>query len=144
VAHFGDLSEAETKDEILGMFQAAVDCPFVDAIAHPFFVYRGSAMRRTIYETITESDMAPILEAALRNSIAFEISPKALDEDLKPAADRLYRLAAEAGLRFIIGSDSHVLAGIGGTSALSGFIESLGLDESRFVYPAPKPGIPSR
>ena len=144
VEHFYDLCDAEKKAEILGMFQAAVDCPLIDAIAHPFFVYHGSAMRRDIYEGITEKEIAPILEAALRNDIAFEISPKAIDADLKPAADRLYRLAADAGLSFIVGSDSHILASLGKLGMLSDFIESLGLDDSRFVYPAPKPGNCSR
>jgi histidinol phosphatase-like PHP family hydrolase len=135
VDYFIGLSEREAKAEVLGMFTAAVESPLVHAVAHPFYVYPGSALRSDLYDTITDDEIMPIIETAARNGIAFELSPKGLHPDNAIGGRRLLGLAADAGIDFVVGTDAHALDRIGQTACLADLIEDLGLDASRFVHP---------
>ena len=120
---------------ILQTFQYAVSLPWVDVIAHPFFVH-PNVLTPGAVDILENFQLRPALEIAKENGIAMEMSRRIfhMPEQLIFSA-RFYALCKEIGLRFTIGSDAHQLEDIGNIRVLRPFIKEMGLTEADFWMP---------
>lgn len=123
---------------ILENFQYAVSLPWVDSIAHPFFV-PPSVCSGEVVNLLTDSELLPALELAKENDAAMEISRRVYHTPEQTVfARRFYSLCKRVGLQFTIGSDAHQLVDIGNVRVLEPFIAELGLAEKDFRLPEAK------
>lgn len=122
----------------LKMFEYAVSLPWVDTVAHPFFVVPGVCSVEVL-DLIQDFDLLPALELAKENEVAMEISPRAFHrpEQLRFSL-RFYPLCKKAGLKFTIGSDAHRLDDVGNVPILQPLITELGLTEKDIWLPESK------
>jgi len=128
----------DTARYILDVFAYAVSLPWVDSIAHPFFV-PPSVCSGEIVNLLQDSQLLPALESARQNNVAMEISRRVFHtpEQLR-FARRFYSLCKQVGLKFTIGSDAHQLSDIGNVRILEPFIAELGLARQDFRLPESK------
>jgi len=118
----------------LEMLRFAASLELADVIAHPLFVVPGTYDPLAPAE-LTEEDLLPVVELAARNSIAVEISRRALAPEQRPFLLSFYRLCKQAGLKFAIGSDAHQLADVGRTYLVEPLILELGLTDEDIWLP---------
>jgi histidinol phosphatase-like PHP family hydrolase len=118
----------------LKMFNYATSLKYADVIAHPLFVMLDTYRVDSIY-TLTETDLAPGIEAAAANGIAMEISRRATTPDQVEFLSYFYRLCKHAGVKFSVGSDAHTLDAVGQIHLIAPLIESLGLKDDDFWQP---------
>jgi histidinol phosphatase-like PHP family hydrolase len=116
-------------------FEYAVSLPWVDVIAHPFFVH-PNALTPGAVEILENKHLRPSLEIAKENGVAMEMSRRIFHtpEQLIFSA-RFYALCKEIGLKFTIGSDAHELKDIGNIRVLRPFIKEMGLTDADFWMP---------
>jgi histidinol phosphatase-like PHP family hydrolase len=119
------------------MFEYAVSIPWVDVLAHPFFIV-AEVCPTTILDLISDADLRPGIELAGENDVAMEISRRVFSPGQLEFSTRFYGLCKEAGLRFTIGSDAHCLADVGNVGILAPVISELGLTEKDFWFPQAK------
>ncbi len=81
----------------------AMECPWVDAVAHP-------TARKILRREPSRANMDRVFDAAMAHGVALEINgqPDRLDLD-----DVLARRARDRGVRLIIDSDAHSPAALG-------------------------------
>ena len=140
--HFADptISQPVSSDmkdvarHFLEMFTYAVSLKDIDVIAHPFFVVPNS-YDILAPSLLTEKELAPAIELAVKNNIAMEISRRALSKKQTPFLLSFYRLCKEAGLKFSIGSDAHSLTDVGKTVRIKPLIDELGLSDKNIWLP---------
>ena len=130
------MDDHETAHYILSTFEYAAGLPWVDVIAHPFFVIPRVCSGEVV-GLLTNSELTPALELARDNNVALEISRRILHtpEQLVFSA-RFYSLCKEVGLKLTIGSDAHRLEDVGNVRLLEPFINELGLTEEDFRLPS--------
>lgn len=128
------MGDRATADHYLKMFQYAVSLPWVDTIAHPFFVVPGICPVEALY-LLQDSDLLPAIEMAKENNIAMEISRRVFFPGQLEFSVRFYELCEKVGLKFTIGSDAHALEDIGNVRILRPVINTLGLTEKNFWLP---------
>jgi DNA polymerase (family 10) len=94
-----DQPEPQMTDRLL----AAMDCPWVDVIAHP-------TGRRILRREPSRAVMDRVFDAAVAHGVALEINsqPDRLDLD-----DLLARRARDRGVKLLIDSDAHAPAALG-------------------------------
>ncbi len=119
----------------LDMFTYAVSLEYVDVIAHPLYVMPGS-YNPLAPSLLTEKDLAPAIELAVKNQVAMEISRRALMPEQRPFLVWFYKLCKEAGVKFSIGSDGHRICDVGRTELVEPIVSELGLDDSDIWLPA--------
>jgi putative hydrolase len=140
--HFVDpaISQPASRDNkdvarhFLEMFTYAVSLENVDVIAHPLFVMPNS-YDLLAPSLLTEKELAPAIDLAVKNNIAMEISRRALSKKQMPFLLSFYRLCKEAGLKFSIGSDAHKLSDVGRTIRVEPLINELGLSDEDIWLP---------
>jgi histidinol phosphatase-like PHP family hydrolase len=115
-------------------FEYAVSLPWVDVIAHPFFVV-PSVCSVEILDHLQDSDLLPAIERAKENSVAMEISRRALWPGQTPFSLNFYKLCKQVGLKFTIGSDAHRLEDVGNVTILEPFLDELGITEADIWLP---------
>lgn len=118
----------------LRVFEYAVSLPWVDVIAHPFFVV-PSVCSVEILDHLKDSDLLPALEKAKENDVAMEISRRALWPGQTPFSLNFYGLCKQVGLKFTIGSDAHRLEDVGSVRVLRPFLNELGLTDADLWFP---------
>ena len=129
-----DRSDRSIADHFLKMFEYAVSLPWVDTIAHPFFVVPGICPVEVLY-LLQDSDLLPAIELAKENNIAMEISRRVFFPGQLEFSVRFYELCKKVGLKFSIGSDAHALVDVGNMQILRPVINTLGLTEKDFWLP---------
>lgn len=130
------MDDHETARYILRTFEYAAGLPWVDVIAHPFFVIPRVCSGEVV-GLLTNSELRPALELARDNDVALEISRRILHtpEQLQ-FSKRFYPLCKEVGLKFTVGSDAHRLEDVGNVRVLEPFINEMGLTEKDFRLPS--------
>lgn len=119
----------------LQMFEYAVSLPWINVIAHPFYVVPKVCSVRVL-DYIPMDRLVRALETARANSIAMEISRRALGQiDFSMS---FYRLCKDMGLKFTVGSDAHSLSMVGNLEDVEPIISRLGLCEEDFWLPRSK------
>ena len=118
----------------LRVFEYAVGLPWVDVIAHPFFVV-PSVCSVEILDHLRDSDLLPAIEKAKENDVAMEISRRALWPGQTPFSLNFYKLCKQVGLKFTIGSDAHRLEDVGSVRVLRPFLSELGLSDADLWLP---------
>lgn len=95
---------------VVDRHMAAAACPLADAIAHPFtgVSFLGYSPDEVL-PLVTDSELESIVQAALANRTAFELSRRALNLP-SSFARRFYRIVCEAGAELLAGSDAHSLS----------------------------------
>jgi histidinol phosphatase-like PHP family hydrolase len=135
VAQPEDESYDAVKRHFLAMLNYACSLEWVDVIVHPLNVFPGT-FDPTFLELMTDDELAEPIELAVKNGIAFEISPRALlDRAQIYFRLRFLGLCKEAGLKFSIGSDAHRLDAVGQTRVLAPIIRELGLTDDDIWLP---------
>ncbi len=129
------LDDVQKAFYVLETFQYAVTLPWINVIAHPFFVH-PTVLTPGAVDVLENYQLRPALEIAKENGIAMEISRRIyhMPEQFIFAA-RFYALCKEIGLKFTIGSDAHQLQDIGNVLVLRPFIKEMGLTEADFWVP---------
>ena len=129
------LDDRDTAEYVLKIFEYAVSLPWVDVIAHPFFVI-PSICPATVYDCLQDAELLEALELARENKVAMEISRRIFhtEEHLR-FAWRFYPLCKKAGLKFSIGSDAHRLEDIGNVHILEPFLEEINITEKDIRQP---------
>lgn len=115
-------------------FEYAVSLPWVNVIAHPFFVV-PSVCSVEILDHLRDSDLLPAIEQARENDVAMEISRRAIWPGQEGFSLRFYTLCKRAGLKFTIGSDAHRLEDVGNVHVLEPFLDELGITEADIRLP---------
>lgn len=132
------LGTRETAEYVLKVFEYAVGLPWVNVIAHPFFIH-PIVCSGEVVNSLTEDDLLPPLKLARDNNVAMEISRRIFHTpEQLTFARRFYPLCKEAGLRFTTGSDAHCLADIGNVHVLEPALTEFGLTEKDFWVPESK------
>jgi len=139
VAQPEDLSPRGVGWHFLEMFRYACSLEFADVIVHPMVVFPGT-FDPTCLDVLTDDELSGAIDVAKANSVAMEISPRALARDQMFFRMRFYSLCKEAGLRFSIGTDSHRLASVGRTDVLAPIISELKLEDDDIWIPRGAPG----
>lgn len=141
--HFHARSVAQPEDEsydavkrhFLAMLKYACSLEWVDIVVHPLNVFPGT-FDPTFLELITDDELAEPIELAVKNNVAFEISPRALlDRAQVYFRMRFLGLCKEAGTKFSIGSDAHRLEAVGQTRVLAPIIRELGITDDDIWLP---------
>jgi histidinol phosphatase-like PHP family hydrolase len=129
----------EVAEYVLRVTGYAAGLPWVDILAHPFFVV-PRVCPVDFLEQISENDLLPVLEVAKANGVAMEISRRAVHTPEQEAfSRRFYPLCKRLGLKFTLGSDAHSLGSIGNARTLAPFIAEFGLTGKDFWMPESKP-----
>ena len=140
VAQPDDESYDAVKRHFLAMLKYACSLEWADIIVHPLNVFPGT-FDPTFLELITDDELAEPIELAVKNSIAFEISPRALvDRSQIYFRMRFLALCKAAGLKFSIGSDAHRLEAVGQTRVLAPIVRELGLTDDDIWLPRRRGG----
>lgn len=132
-------SAEEIAGHFLEMFEYACSLDLVDVIAHPLCEVSGQ-FGQDCLNTLSDAQILGALDLARTNRIAMEISPRALSRMHPVFRRRFYGLCREVGLKFAVGSDAHDLAAIGGTWALRGLVEELGVTDDEIWLPGDSAG----
>lgn len=125
------------------MFEAAVNCAFTDAVAHPF-VFLPSTFGMTVDEMsefsakvmrcVDDKRLAYALDLAAQRDVGIELSPRFLSLRQSHLID-FYRLCMERGVKLFIGSDAHALDALGSVDLLQSVVEDLGVQEEDLWHP---------
>jgi len=94
---------ASPREKVTTRTLKAMDNPYVNCIAHP--TGRLIGQREAM-----DLDIAAVIKHAAQTRTAFEVNANPLRLDLK---DTHCRMAIEAGVKLVIGTDAHSVAGLG-------------------------------
>jgi len=124
-------------EHYLKMFEYAVSLPWMDVVAHPFFVMPGVCPVEAL-DTLSDGELLSGLEMAKENKVAMEISRRVFWPGQIGFSMRFYRLCKKVGLKFTVGSDAHRLEDVGDVHILEPVFTELGLTEKDFWLPRSK------
>lgn len=129
------MDDVQKAHHVLRNFMYAVSLPWVDVVAHPFFVPPG-ALTPGAVDVLESIELRPALELAKENNVALEISRRVFHtpEQFIFSA-RFYALCKEVGLKFTIGSDAHQIEDVANIRVLKPFLKQLELTEQDFWMP---------
>jgi len=127
----------------LYMFEATINCPYTDAVAHPFFfspeafgmsVEEMSSFSREVMEFVDDKRLVYALEMAAYRGIAIELSPKFIVNEQAHLVE-FYRKCLECGVKLLIGSDAHSYEELDNLSLLEPIAKELGITEEHLWRP---------
>lgn len=127
----------------LYMFEAAINCPYTDAVAHPFFfspeVFKMSAQEMAsfsheVMQHIDDKRLTYALEMAAYRGIGIELSPRFIGEEQKHLIE-FYHRCLECGVKLFIGSDAHSYDDLDKLSLLEPIAKELGIREEHLWRP---------
>ena len=127
----------------LYMFEAAVNCPYTDAVAHPFLllpeVFEMPAeemanFSREVMEHIDDKRLIYALEMAAYRGIGIELSPRFIVNEQRHLIE-FYHKCLECGVKLLIGSDAHSYEDLDKLSLLEPITEELGIREEHLWCP---------
>jgi len=125
------------------MFEAAINCPLTDAVAHPFLlspiVFKMSAkdlyeFSRDVMNNIDDKRLAYALDTAACRGIAVELNPKFILYNQNNLIE-FYRFCLERGVKLLIGSDAHSFKELDNLSLLDSLIDELNISEENLWHP---------
>lgn len=125
-------SARDTARYVVDRHVAAVSCPLADVIAHPFtgVSFLGYDPEEVL-PLVTDSELESIVQAALANGTAFELSRRAMSLP-RSFARRFYRIACEAGVQLLAGSDAHNLLDLACIGLVPQIAVALGVPPTAF------------
>jgi len=117
----------------LKMLEGAIDTGFCDVIAHPFTLPKVTGIDRLlVLEWYNRDEIRRILSKAVRKGISLELNPNHIS--IAPwFFQELSLLSHQIGIKFTIGTDAHLLSGIGYQNSTE--LEKLGFSPEDFVVP---------
>ncbi|MBC8232531.1 hypothetical protein H8E77_23535 [bacterium] len=117
----------------LKMLEGAIDTGFCDVIAHPFTLPKVTGIDRLlVLELYDRDEIARILSKAIRKRVSLELNPNHIS--IAPwFFSELSLLSHQIGFKFTIGTDAHLLSGIGYENSTE--LEKLGFSPEDFVVP---------
>lgn len=127
----------------LYMFEAAVNCPLTDVVAHPFLffpkVFGASTEEMTDFakEIMNQVDykrLAYVLDTVANLGIGIELSPKFIAFGQTHLVD-FYRLCLEHQVKLFIGSGAHSFDELEKISLLDEIISELGISDEHLWHP---------
>jgi len=127
----------------LYMFEAAINCPYADAVAHPFFlspeVFKMSVKEmanfsREVMGNIDDKRLTYALEMAAYRGIGIELSPRFIVAGQKHLID-FYHKSLECGVKLLIGSDAHSYEDLDKFSLLEPIAKELEIGEEHLWRP---------
>ncbi len=119
------------------MIRGAANCPGVNIIAHPFWFPRieGVVLADVLQTIINQQRLVSVFKRAAKGNIAFEINPKAVENDVYEQAKGIYLQAVESGVKLSQCSDAHKLDVMDVWEFHDKFAEELGLSSENFWLP---------
>ena len=133
-----DVSHEDSKTmatRLLILLEAAVNCPYVGGIVHPFAMDLSSEVTENIYNALDLSCLGRILCKAESLGVPFEINARTLRRLPTYPQAKFIDAAFRCGCNFTIGSDAHCLEEIGHTAEAWELIKELGISENRICKP---------
>src|SRR6185503_717564 len=126
---------------LLNGFHSLIRAPHATIAGHPFFipptVYHKlpETLQRRIPDAfaLVRQSAAPLFAEAKARNVAIELNAKALGPRHRDALLPLFRLAKDAGCRFVLSSDAHLPGEIGRSRSLSAYATTLGLTPTNFL-----------
>ncbi|GIX06567.1 MAG: histidinol-phosphatase [Candidatus Poribacteria bacterium] len=127
----------------LYMFEATINSPITDVVAHPFVLSprifriapdRLAELARAMMESIDEKRLVGALRTAQSRGIAIELNPKFLRYG-QTHLESFYKLCVELKVRLSFGSDAHMLDEIAPDPQIRAFVDSLELTEEHIWSP---------
>jgi len=125
------------------MFEAAINCPLTDVVAHPFVfspdVFKISKntlseFSSEVMENIDDKRLAYDLDTAAQRGIAIELSPKFIKYDQKHLID-FYRFCLERGVKLFVGSGAHSFKDFDNLSLLEPIFDELDISDANLWHP---------
>jgi histidinol phosphatase-like PHP family hydrolase len=122
----------------LKMLEGAIDTGFCDVIAHPFTLPKVTEIDRPlVLELYDRDEIGRILSKAVRKGVSLELNPNHIS--IAPwFFGELSLLSHRIGIKFTIGTDAHLLSGIGYQNSTE--LEQLGFAPENFVVPGSRDG----
>jgi histidinol phosphatase-like PHP family hydrolase len=133
----------DTAAHEIFMFEAAVNCPVADVVAHPFvFSYKVFKMEKEamaeyskeIMAYVDSKKLAQILDVAAERGIAVELNPKFQLLGQTHLTD-FYRLCIDRRLKLAMGSDAHAVDELHNLSLLEPTLKELDLKNENLWHP---------
>ena len=127
----------------LYMFEATINCPYADAVAHPFLfspkvfgisVEEMSSFSTEVMDCVDDKRLAYALEMAAYRGIGIELSPRFIVDGQAHLAE-FYRRCLECGVKLLIGSDAHSYEELDQLSLLEPIAKELGITEEHLWHP---------
>ncbi|HIE27547.1 TPA: PHP domain-containing protein [Candidatus Poribacteria bacterium] len=127
----------------LYMFEAAINCPLTDVIAHPFLFFprvfgvtkeEMSNFSLEVMSHIDDKRLAAALDMVEDLDIGIELSPKFISFGQNHLID-FYQLCLEHQVKLFIGSGAHSFNELNKISLLEPIISKLGITEKHLWHP---------
>jgi len=132
----GSIPRSDFNRVVAAKMCALIEIPEWDILAHPFFRYGYDHKKRGFpYEIYDTECVISVFEAMRQNGKVFEINNKMCDRISGVVASvdydkykEMVRQAAEVGLRFCMGSDTHSMGNVGKLDAALRAIQDTGIE----------------
>lgn len=134
------VSYAKTADYLVQTHLTAARCPSADIIGHPF-AYSWSRKEDVdpVLKEITIDQLTYIVETAVGNEIAFEVSPASLATSrLSCFTAELCRMVCEKGGFLSLGSDAHQIEKVGDVEKVRIFLSDIGIGAEHILNLSPR------
>ena len=134
-AHMQGASPQALADYFVRIYMEMAREPYANIIAHPFYVARPPENHGAVLSRISEAQFAEVFHAIRENGKAAEITSYQFSADYRDVeqSKRMYAVAKETGVKFVLDSDAHTLAEVGDGMRCIHVLRELGFTNSDFV-----------
>jgi histidinol phosphatase-like PHP family hydrolase len=137
--HFtGHMRHAGDKEKARYLHRITMEMarePYANIIAHPFYYPGGAEEHQRIISLVSDDQFKEAFSAMKEHGKAAEITSFQFQADLRSIREmkRMYGLARETGVKFVLNSDAHRLDELGGGYRCLRILEELGFSSEDFV-----------
>ena len=144
--HVQGASPAALADYFVRISMEMAQEPYANIIAHPFYVARPAENHGAVLSRISNARFREVFHAMRENGKAAEITAYQFSADYRDVeqARRMYSVARETGVKFVLDSDAHSLTEVGDGLRCIHVLRELGFVDGDFVDFAGLLGLKSR
>jgi histidinol phosphatase-like PHP family hydrolase len=132
-SELNDIEKLATR--LMYLFEAAVNWPHTDVIAHPFALFLDSLKAKKLVKSIQKEHLNKILRRVAKRNILIEINARTLRRMALEPQKIFLQEALQCGCLFSVGSDAHCLEEIGKTNEAWDIIDELKIPSELIVFP---------
>ena len=135
VRHKSTETDSEKARYICRITEEMAGEPYAHIIAHPFYDSGGAVQHERIMSKIADSQLREIFYRMKENGKAAEITAYQFHADSRAVGHmkRMYSIARETGVKFVLDSDAHSIGEIGSGYRCLHVLRELGFQSSDFV-----------
>lgn len=135
VEHPAERTPSGYASHHLEMMRAAVECPYVDIIVHPFWHPIVTVPdQREVLAAYDREEMRRTLELMARRGVRMELNPGHVARGPDFFAE-VVEMGRQVGLKFVVGTDAHRLQDIAYSEQGLTLLEQIGLQENDISLP---------